>query len=698
MISGSINYFIVVGLSVIANLATAFLLYYIFQIEINLYSLAGITISLGLIMDNALVMIDHVRNQGDRKVFLPILAATLTSIGALSIIFFLEDEYKTNLVDFAWVIIINLSISLFVGLFLIPALIKKIPLRKSKKSQALKVFKNKFYFLYDRFIHFVVKKKLGFTVVAILLFGIPFFMLPQKIESGNSVLKESYNMTIGSPWFRENIRPGIDTYLGGTLRLFSIYVFEATNYTKNEETTLFVNASMEKGATVHQMNEVYLQIESYLGTLEEIKQFNTIVYSGQYASMEITFNEPFNRGSFPFLLKTRLSRKAINMGGIDWNIYGVGNGFNNANNANEPINFRVEAKGYNYEELNKWAEILKTRLASNPRVKNSVVRENSPIKSSRSFEYVIDLNKPQLSLQNIQPLDVYSDLKALTLSKYSSIYLNIEGNYIPIRLEEENSESFGIWQIKNETLGDDNRPYNLRASSEIKKTPEDENIFKENQEYIRLVEFQYAGSEKFGDKLLENTLNKVQDELPLGFSFESLDIYTGLRDKESNSYIWLLILIFIIIFTVCAVLFESFSQPFIILSVVPISYIGVFSTFYLFDFNFDQGGMASFILLSGITVNASIFIVDSFNKVKKEYPRTSNIKAYLIAFKRKIFPIILTMLSTILGFIPFVAFGQNEIFWFALGVGTIGGLMFSLIAILIYLPMFSLNKGHVLSV
>jgi len=147
-----------------------------------------------------------------------------------------------------------------------------------------------------------------------------------------------------------------------------------------------------------------------------------------------------------------------------------------------------------------------------------------------------------------------------------------------------------------------------------------------------------------------------------------------------------------IIYLICAILFESLKQPFIILSVIPISFIGVFLTFYVLDFNFDQGGLASFVLLSGITVNASIFILNGYNKLKKQCPNRENIPLYLEAFKQKIFPIMLTIVSTILGFIPFVKDGQNEVFWFALGAGTIGGLLFSLLGILFYLPVFTLNK------
>ena len=80
------------------------------------------------------------------------------------------------------------------------------------------------------------------------------------------------------------------------------------------------------------------------------------------------------------------------------------------------------------------------------------------------------------------------------------------------------------------------------------------------------------------------------------------------------------------------------------------------------------------------------------NKLKKVNAQTNSLSLYLEAFKLKFFPISLTIISTALGFIPFVYSGQNEVFWFALGVGTIGGLLFSFLAILIYLPLFSIKK------
>lgn len=692
LVSGSFKYLWVTIISLVCNLGVAFLLYYLFGVEIQLYSLAGITISLGLIIDNSIVMIDHINKQGNTNVFIPILASTLTTIGALVIIYFLDNTYKVNLIDFALVIIINLSVSLFVALFLIPSLLEKILLQKTTPKKLGLVIQKRFYSFYEELLEVLLQFKKLAIISIILIFGIPFFMLPQKLENNETFLEKTYNTTLGNEWYRENVRPYIDRYLGGSFRLFNYYVFENAYYSRNEETKLFVSASMEKGATVNQMNDAYLEIENYLLQFTEIKQYTSTVYSGDYAQMEINFKDGFQESSFPFVLKARLVRKALDLGGIDWNIFGVGKGFSNVGDNNEPINFTVEAKGYNYDNLNAWADTLKVALERHPRIQKVLIKENSYWSRKPSYEYRFTLDKEQLALRKSNPSKIFEELKSLTLSNQLDISLNIKGKYTPVRLESNNSKQFDLWSITNTPLDSLHTPIVLKNIATTYKEREEENIYKENQEYIILVQFQYTGTAKFGAKYLNEKLTELKENLPLGYQFENSQNNWFLSDDKNNYYAFLLLLVLVIIYFICAILFESLIQPFIILSVIPISFIGVFLTFYLFDFNFDQGGLASFVLLSGITVNASIFIINGFNKLRKQKPDENYLTLYIEAFKQKIFPISLTIISTILGFIPFVKDGQNEVFWFALGAGTIGGLIFSIIGILFYLPLFTLKK------
>lgn len=159
----------------------------------------------------------------------------------------------------------------------------------------------------------------------------------------------------------------------------------------------------------------------------------------------------------------------------------------------------------------------------------------------------------------------------------------------------------------------------------------------------------------------------------MGYTAKSESAYCYWDKKDNKQYLLLLLIIVIIFFTT-SILFNSLKQPLAVIFVIPISYIGVFLTFYWFKLNFDQGGFASFVLLCGITVNASIYILNEYNQIRQRKPLMSPYKAYLKAWNAKITPIFLTVVSTILGFIPFMLGPDKEAFWFPLAAGTIGGL------------------------
>lgn len=135
LITRNLRYLFLIVTSLAVNISVAVILYYAFGLEMQLYSLAGITISLNLVIDNTIVMTDHILHRRNLKAFVSVLAATLTTIGALVIIFFLDEKIRLNLQDFAAVVIINLAVSLFVALFFVPSMIDKIGLEKKKRRK-----------------------------------------------------------------------------------------------------------------------------------------------------------------------------------------------------------------------------------------------------------------------------------------------------------------------------------------------------------------------------------------------------------------------------------------------------------------------------------------------------------------------------------------------------------------------------------
>jgi multidrug efflux pump subunit AcrB len=177
--------------------------------------------------------------------------------------------------------------------------------------------------------------------------------------------------------------------------------------------------------------------------------------------------------------------------------------------------------------------------------------------------------------------------------------------------------------------------------------------------------------------------------MPIGYS-ASKQSWSWDYGKAKRQYGLMGILI-IGVFFITAVLFENLRQPFYIIAIIPLSFIGLFLIFSLFDFFYDQGGWAAFVMLGGLAVNAAIFIVNDLNNRVSVSVSNYN-KNVIKAAAGKAIPIMLTILSTCFGLIPFVIEGQNEVFWFSLAIGTIGGLIFSIVGVFLGLPVFLWRK------
>ena len=147
-------------------------------------------------------------------------------------------------------------------------------------------------------------------------------------------------------------------------------------------------------------------------------------------------------------------------------------------------------------------------------------------------------------------------------------------------------------------------------------------------------------------------------------------------------------MVVVIIYFICAILFESLLLPLSIIGLIPVSFIGCFLIFAVTCSPFDQGGFAALVMLAGLVVNAGIYIVQEWRLQDPQH------RSFVKAFNHKIVPTLLTILSTALGLIPFLLDGPNEVFWYAFALGTIGGLAFSLIALIFFLPAWMSGSNH----
>ena len=454
---------------------------------------------------------------------------------------------------------------------------------------------------------------------------------------------------------------------------------------------LHANANLPNGSTLEQMNTLIKRMETYLSEFKEIKQFQTSVESARRASIHIYFTKEHQKSGFPYTLKANMINKALQLGGGDWSIYGLQDqGF--SNNVRESAgSFRVKMYGYNYDELYDRAEQLKEKFLSHRRIKEVTIGSDFSWWKDDYMEFYFSLDKLRMAEENIGAGRLFSAIRPIYGRNMEIGSVTTEEGTEKIKLSSRQSEERDVWAMQYYPFPAGGKEYKLSELATVEKGQMPQEVAKENQQYRLCLQYEYIGSSEQGHKLLKKDLEEFNEILPMGYTAKSEDNNWSWGGKDNKHYRLLLIVIAIIFF-ITSILFNSLKQPLAILFVIPVSYIGVFLTFYWFKLNFDQGGFASFVLLCGITVNASIYILNEYNSVRKRFPRLSPLRAYVKAWNTKVIPIFLTVTSTILGFVPFMAGMEKEGFWFPLAAGTIGGLIMSVIGVFIFLPVFTLKK------
>lgn len=694
LVNRSWRYMTVIGLTLAVNLLISVAIYYFTGLHIHIYTLAGITVSLGIIIDNSIVMIDHWTRYRTRSVFPALLSAVLTTVAALLVVLLLPEKERSNLSDFTYVIVINLCVSLTVAYLFVPALLDYISVKITDNRTSVRRQRRivRWNWRYERYINWGMRHRWVLAAAFLVAFGIPTFFIPNP---GTGTAKDGPDTALGklmqkvAAWgpYAEN-RQTIDKVLGSTFALFNEAMSRSDFYREPERKRLDVFAGMPEGCSVQQLNEVMRSMENYLAHFDEIEMFETGIYSAKDGHISILFKPEYENASAPLTIKHKIISMASNLGGANWQVSGIDDQYFNNNIITDHKMFGITLTGYNYDDLLAYANLLVDYLSRNRRVQGPEVW-GGEYYDRPSTEFSVDYDFEPLTTLGIDPYWYYSSLSS-PLHRSLAMRLPEDGEYVDVRLESSARDSFDAWHVDNEAINVSDRKVKLSEVGRISKKRTGITIRRENQSYVLSVRYDFIGSYQLSEKLKKDAIGYMNSEvLPTGYK-ASDEAYRWFYENK-DKYAGLILLVIAIIFVICAVHFNSLRYPLAIIWMIPISFIGLFLVFGLTDFTFDKGGFAAFVMLSGITVNAGIYLVSAWRQART---RTSEVRRYVRSFDRKIWPISLTILSTILGLVPFLFDGPSEVFWFSFAVGTIGGMVFSILAFVLYLPVFCLKKSE----
>ncbi len=551
------------------------------------------------------------------------------------------------------------------------------------------------------YIAFTQKRKWIYIVVLILAFGIPFHALPESPGKGDgsgvqSWYRALYGATLGSDFFQHDCKPLLSTYLGGTMRLFADGLDSPSRpHPQDDEMRLNIRGKMPLGGSMHELNGKMMKVERFLAGFHEIKRFETNVgwWGG---SIVVEFKDEYKHTGFPYLLENKVIGRLISIGGADWSTYGISErGFSNSLNLGYRSN-RIEIAGYNYDRLYRFAEEISRRLGENARVRDLIIE--TPGYEEQEDELYMVYDKQRIALDGFPLAAGHAVLGELLaekeLGRYKDRYIDTD-----IKMHSVLADSFDLWQLRNAYIAVDGEPYKFADYMDISRRKAKNCIPRKNQEYVLRVAFNVLGSWTYTSNLIKGVTDEFNAKFPVGY--RCLDTTYGWHEDGGTQY-WLLLLVAVIIYFVCAILFESLTQPMVIIALIPTSLIGTFLTFHFTGIEFGTGGFASMVLLAGIVVNAGIYQMYEYRELLREKEREAGTDAidraavYLAAFRIKAMPVFLTVLSTVLALLPFLFEGSEGGFWYSLAVGSMGGLLASIMAYMFVMPiMMNLGKGRI---
>ncbi|BDD03609.1 efflux RND transporter permease subunit [Aureibacter tunicatorum] len=683
-IRSGVRYILVLFSSLIINVLLVSLILFVFKVHIHIYTLAGLSISFGIMIDNAVIMMDHYGANRNKFIITALIAISLTTVLALLAIFLLPDSISGDLNDFGLIIAICIVSSLFISFWFIPAMMNMFDFGLSQPSDKTKFKAKKWFIRYNAMLIVLSKNKILVSLAIILTFGVPVYLIPDKIK-GDSKWSIVYNDISDKIEFKEKAQPILDKMLGGTVSWFLKNLHENSGFRDSKELVLRLNVKMDPSYDSDYLGRVLAKVEQELLKNEGIRQIFTTHMPNNTGLIELFFHDDYIESGGAFKVKNDLANLSVNWSGFHWVISGIGKPFTMGMTNNlEASNFVVRSYGYNLDQLNKQVEKLTESLVSNERIQD--VNTNLDFNGHKEWSTKSLILKPDLlglNSYNHALTESFSQIEQYKSVGYAKQNITLENKNHIVSVREKKDDVFSSYDLMNLAMEVDSAKFiSLSAVSFMDKQKSVSSIYKYNRNYIKDISFLYEGSYKFGDYFLKDVLEKFSKTLPLGYKFEKLS--GSWKWEEEKQKYGLLFLLLIAIFFVCSILFENIRLPLAVICVIPISFIGVFIGFASTEFYFDQGGYAAFLMLSGISVNAGILIMNDYLSNKNKGLRNPMLKALINKCK----PIFITNMSTCLGLVPFLMGGDEDVFWFSMAFGTIAGLFFSVLAVFVFIPCF----------
>lgn len=619
-------------------------------------SIAGLVITLGLLVDNAIVVVENISRfikkgetnleaavKGTSQVGWAIVSATVTTLLAFLPIVMMRDVSGEFIRSMPLTVIYTLSASLFIALTFTPFLSSKIlrPVEKRKQGKFMDLFERFIQNRYRRWLDFALRKPARIITLTILVF-------------------------IGSL--------ALSPLIGVSL------------FPKAEKNMFFINVDLPEGSSIHQTDQVVRDVEKRLKTRPELDLYAANIGRSNpriYYNV-ISQRQKSNIGHLFVKLKKTVSRQQ--MGQMlselraDFTFYPGAKIEIKELEQGPPVNAPIEIKvrGEKLAVLEKIAGDIEKIFRQTP----GLINIDNPLGTSKT-DIRVNINRDKAAMYGIPLVDidrtVRMSIAGITVSKYR----DKEGKEYNIvaRSNFEKAPRLDIFdKIYLTTATGALIPLNQVAGVELKLSSSLISHF--NLDRSVTLTADVLGGYSINALTQELITQLEQYQWPVGYGY-----YVGgekrSREESFGGMGDAIIIAIIAIFAVLVLQFKSFKQPLIVYAALPLAVIGSVLALLITGYTFSFTAFIGLTSLVGIVVNNSIILVDYTNQLRREGKEL--VPAIKEAGETRFLPIILTTMTTVGGLLPLTL--QGGTLWAPMGWTIIGGLLTSTVLTLIVVPV-----------
>jgi HAE1 family hydrophobic/amphiphilic exporter-1 len=692
---------VIIGLTIPISIVVTFFFMYMANVSLNIMSLGGLALGVGMLVDNAIVVLESIdryrkgdlsnldaADKGTTEVGQAVIASTLTTVCVFIPIIFVEGIAGQLFNDQTLTVTFSLMASLIVALTLIPMLSSR-QLRTSSsgkeapsqlpgdKNRAEKYFTR----IFVELPAYLVNLTRTFISNIADLFSKLLGPVYSVFDNSMNRLTNLYPKLLNSI-FQHRLMLLASTFLLLILSLYSVKIIGTELIPEMSQGEFFVDILLPIGTPLEETENVISDMASLASEITGISSVYSV--SGTAAQMGFSATElRENLGQLHILLKNRDDRQAeqqimdqlregfASYPGLEYKI-------------SRPTLFsfrtpiEVEVRGYNLQEL----ERLSLNLAQEMRNIQGL-RDVKASTEGGNPEVQIVFNRRRLAHAGLDVASIGNIIRNKVMGEVST-ELNRQDRKVDIRVRAREEDRNNVEDLRRLIVNTDGPvPITLSAVAEIKLERGPSEIRRIDQERVALVTANLKGRD-LGS--VSQDIQKLIDNTPLPPDFR---IRTGGQQREMvtsfDSMILAIALAIFLVYLVMASQFESLVQPFIIMFTIPFALIGVILTLLITGTPISVVVLIGLIMLAGIVVNNAIVLIDYINQLRKRgLPKREAIKQ---AGQVRLRPILMTTVTTVLGLLPMaLGFGEGAELRTPMAVTVIGGLLVGTLLTLVVIP------------